>query len=112
MTETEWLACSEPDMMLEELEGKVSPERLVEFVRRCWQRITPYLPREQKGPTVVDEFAALAGQQSDHDAMLYAYEAILKADRWAPSLKEEQAQQAMIVRQMFEHSPCEAERDA
>lgn len=44
MSESEWLSCCEPDLMLEELEGKISRDRLVEFVRRCWSRITRYLP--------------------------------------------------------------------
>jgi hypothetical protein len=49
---------------------------------------------------VVEEFAALAGRQSDHDAALYAYEAALKAARWAPVLKEEQTQQAALLREI------------
>ena len=39
MSESEWLASEEPDLMLEEVEGKLSREQLVEFVRRCWKRI-------------------------------------------------------------------------
>jgi hypothetical protein len=61
--------------MLEEVEGKVNREQLVEF-------------------------AALATNQSDHDAVLYAYEAALKAARWAPVLKEEQGHQADMLRQI------------
>jgi len=57
----------------------VTREQLVEFVRRCWERITPYLPPVRSPYTVVEEFAALAGQQSNHDAALYASEAALKA---------------------------------
>ena len=45
MSESEWLASEEPDLMLEKVEGKLSREQLMEFVRRCWERITPYLPR-------------------------------------------------------------------
>jgi hypothetical protein len=98
MTESEWLACDEPDMMLEEVEGKVSREQLVEFVRRCWARITPPV---QSDYTVVEQFAALASQQSDHDAVLYAAEAALKAAGWAKTgIKEEQRQQAAILRQI------------
>lgn len=100
MTEIEWLACREPDLMLEELEGKVSREQLVEFVRRCWDRITPRISPVPSGRTVVEEFAALAPQQSDHDAALYAAEAALKAARWAPVLRVEQAQQAALLRQI------------
>lgn len=100
MSESEWLACDEPDLMLEEVEAKVSREQLVEFVRGCWERITPCLPAVRSEITVVEEFAALAGQQSDHDAALYASEAALKAARWAPDLRQEQKQQAALLRQI------------
>ena len=60
------------------LRGKVNREQLVEFVRRCWERITPYLPPVPSEQTVVEEFAAIVGEQSDHDALVYAYEAALK----------------------------------
>jgi hypothetical protein len=53
--------------------------------------------------TVVEEFAALASRQSDHDAVLYAAEAALKAARWAPVFKEEQRQQAGLLRQIVGH---------
>lgn len=99
MSESEWLACGEPDLMLEAVEGKVSRAQLVEFVRRCWERITPSLPL-RSDITVVEQFAALAGQQSDHDAVLYAAEAALKAAGWAPSIKEEQRHQAALLRQI------------
>ncbi|MFO0877428.1 MAG: hypothetical protein U0840_08640 [Gemmataceae bacterium] len=98
MNESEWLACNEPDLLLEELEGKVSRELLVEFVRRCWARITP---PAQSDVTVVEQFAALAPGQSDHDAVLYAAEAALKAAGWAPSLKEEQRQQCNLLRRLI-----------
>jgi hypothetical protein len=97
MTEAEWLACDDPDLLLEELEGKVTQEQLVEFVRRCWARITPPVKHDV---TVVEQFASLAPGQSDHDAALYAAEAALKAAGWAPSIKEEQRQQAAILREI------------
>jgi hypothetical protein len=100
MSEREWLACEEPDLMLEVVEGKVTREQLVDFVRRCWERIVPQLPPLETDCTVVEQFAALAGQQSDHDAVLYAAEAALKAARWAPNLGEEQRQQAILLRQI------------
>jgi hypothetical protein len=100
MSESEWLACDEPDMMLEFLEGKVSRGQLVEFVRRCWDRITPYLPPVRSEITIAEEYAALAPQQSNHDAALYAAEAALKAARWAPVLKDEQRQQCALLRQI------------
>jgi hypothetical protein len=100
MSESEWLACDEPDLMLEAVEGKVTREQLVTFVRQCWERITPHLPPVRSNVTVADQFAALAGQQSDHDAVLYAAEAALKAAGWAPDLRAEQRQQAALLRQL------------
>jgi hypothetical protein len=46
-------------------------------------------------------FAALADQQSNHDAALYAAEAVLKAARWAPSFAAERKQQAALLRQLI-----------
>jgi hypothetical protein len=101
MNEAEWLTCEEPDLMLEAVEGKVTREQLVEFVRRCWERVTPYLP-VQSDVTVVDQFAVLAGRQSDHDAALYAAEAASKAAGLAPAIKQEQRHQAAILRQIVD----------
>ena len=100
MSESEWLACDQPDLLLEILETKVSRKQLVDFVRRCWERITPHLPQVQSDYTVVEQFASLADQQSDHDATLYAAEAALKAAGWAPNMREEQRQQAALLRQI------------
>jgi hypothetical protein len=100
MMNTEWYKCSDPDLLLEAVEQTVTREQLVEFVRRCWQRIDRYLPPVETRLTVVDEFAALARQQSNHDAALYASEAALKAARWAPVLRDEQKEQAEILRQI------------
>jgi len=103
MTESEWLACEDPDLLLEVLEGKVDRHHLVDFVRRCCQRITHYLPPVQSNYTVVEEFAALAPQMSDHDAVLYTAEAALKAAKWAPDLREERKQQAALLRCIVPH---------
>jgi len=99
MTHSEWFACNEPDLMLEELMGKVSRDQLVLFVRRCWDRVTPFLqvPHDY---TVVDQFTASVGQMNDHDAVIYASEAALKAAGLAPDMREEQRQQAEILRQI------------
>lgn len=100
MTESEWLACDEPDLMLEHLEGKVSPEQLVQFVRACWDRVIACVP-VRGNVTVVEQFAALAPRQSDHDRVVYAAEAALKAAGWAPSgIREEQKHQAAILRRI------------
>jgi hypothetical protein len=103
MSESEWLECAEPDLMLECVETRASRAQLIEFVRQCWTRITPYLPAARGNYTVVEEFAALADQLNDHDAVLYAAEAALKAARWAPVFKEEKRQQAALLRQLVGH---------
>ncbi|MBY0527258.1 MAG: hypothetical protein K2R98_27935 [Gemmataceae bacterium] len=100
MTESEWLACDQPDLLLEVVEGKATRAQLVEFVRRCWQHVTPFLPPVQSELTVVEQFAAVADRQSDHDAVLYAAEAALKLARWAPDMRQEQRQQAALLRQI------------
>ena len=100
MTEIEWLSCGAPDLMLDELEGKITRQQLVEFVRRCCERVTPYVHSAGNEIAIVEEFATLAAGQSDHDAAIYAYEASLKAARWAPDMKKEQAQQAAVLRQI------------
>ncbi len=100
MSQWDWLSCEEPDLLLEELEGDVSRTQLVEFVRRCWERITPYLPPTRSSVTVVEQFAALAPEQSDHNAVVYAAEADLKAARLAPDFQDEQTQQANLLRRI------------
>jgi hypothetical protein len=105
MTDSEWLACGEPDLMLEYVEGKVSRQQLIEFVRQCWKRASRYLPPVTTDVTVVEQFAALAPGQSDHDAVVYAAEAALKAAGWTPDIKAEQRQQAALLRQIVGHKP-------
>jgi hypothetical protein len=98
MSESEWFACDQPDLLLEVVETKASRKQLVEFVRQCWDRIADRLPPLQTDFTVVEQFAKLADQQSDHDAVLYAAEAALKAAGWASDIREEQKQQASLLR--------------
>lgn len=102
MTESDWLACGEPDLMLEVVEErKVEREKLVDFVRGCWLQVSAYLPTVRSGQTVVEEFAAIADQLSEHDVVLYAAEAALKAARYAPNFEEEKRKQAALLRQIF-----------
>lgn len=100
MSESEWLACDQPDLLLDVVEANVSREQLITFVRRCWERIARHLPAAGASYTVVEEFAALAPGQSAHDAAVYADEAALKAARWAPDFREERRQQAALLRQI------------
>jgi hypothetical protein len=99
MTESEWLACAEPELMLEAVERTATREQLVEFVRICWSRVGAHLP-VRGGPTAADEFAALAPRQSDHDAAVYAAEAALKAAGWSPDRHAEKSHQAAILRRL------------
>ena len=100
MTEVEWFACRQPDVLLDFLIGRVSRPQLVEFVRQCWERITPLVTAPPHDRTVVDQFAELADGQSDFDAATYAYEAALKAAGWTDNIREEQACQAEVLRQI------------
>lgn len=100
MTESEWLASSEPDLMLEHVMGQVTHKQLVEFVSGCWARISRYMPPVPHDYTVVEQFAELAGKQSDYDATIYASEAALKAAGLAPDLREEQRHQADLLRRI------------
>ncbi len=101
MTESEWLACTEPYLMLEHLMGKVSRVQLLTFVRQCWDRITPYLPPVPHDYTVVEQFAEVVDTLTDHDAAIYASEAALKAAGLAPDLRQEQRHQADLIRRIF-----------
>lgn len=100
MTEAEWATCREPDLMLEFLLGNVGKPQLIEFVRRCWQRVEPWVAAPAHDETVVEQFARAVEGQGDMDAVTYASEAALKAAGWAPSIHEEQAHQADLLRQI------------
>lgn len=100
MTEREWLACKQPDELLQFLVGRVSRAQLAEFVRRCWARVAPLVQAPPHEITVVEQFAEEAGRLSDMDAATYAYEAALKAAGWAPVIHEEQAHQADLLRRI------------
>ena len=100
MTYSEWIACEEPDLMLEHLMGHVSRAQLVSFVRQCWERVTLYFPSASHEFTVVEQFTEVADQLNDHDAAIYASEAALKAAGLATAMRDEQRQQAEILRQI------------
>jgi hypothetical protein len=100
VTESEWLACKQPDELLQFLVGRVSRAQLAEFVRRCWVRVAPLVKAPPHEFTVVEQFAGQAGRMSDMDAATYAYEAALKAAGWAPVIHVEQAHQAELLRRI------------
>jgi hypothetical protein len=100
MTEAEWFACRQPDELLDFLLGKITRDQLVEFVHQCWVRVGPLVTAPPHDLTVVEQFAELAPTQNDIDAATYAFEASLKAAGWAPSIVEEQARQAELLRRI------------
>ena len=100
MTESEWLASGEPDLMLEHLMGQVNREQLVQFVRECWRRIADEIPPIPHETTVVEQFAEIVNRQSDYDAVIYASEAALKAAGLAADMRKEQRCQAELLRRI------------
>lgn len=100
MTDLEWMTCGHPDLMLEEIMVGVDRRTLVTFVRQCWRRIEPYLPPVPHDYTVVDQFEEKVDHMSDHDAVIYAAEAALKAAGLAPNMAAEQKQQAELLRRI------------
>jgi len=100
MTESEWLRSEEPDLMLEQVMSTASRAQLVQFVRECWRRVDRYVPPHPPGITVVDQFAELADEQSNHDAAVYAAEAAVKAAGLAPDMQHEQRFQAALLRRI------------
>ena len=104
MTPEEWMRCDEPDLMLEELLGRVHRAQLIEFVRNCWERVARYLPDVPHEITAAQQFAALAETLNDRDAIIYASEAALKAAGLTPNLRAEQKRQAELLRQIAGHA--------
>jgi len=100
MTAAEWFACQEPDLLLEHVMGKVTRAQLVTFVRQCWEHIVPYIPPFPHDFTVVEQFVEVAGRLNDHDAVIYASEAALKAAGLAPDMGNEQRHQAELLRRI------------
>lgn len=93
MTESEWLACADPDRMLEHLIGIVTVEQLAEFVRACWRHV-------QVGGAVLESVADEVERLGEWDAVRYAAESAVQAARRARSFAAERRQQAAILRRV------------
>jgi hypothetical protein len=70
MTEQEWLACTDPKLMLEFLQGKVSERRLRLLTVACCRRAGAWLEHDQKTLATAEEHAD--GVLGDED-MMYAW---------------------------------------
>jgi len=55
MTQDEWLACTDPDRLLDDLAGKVSERQLRLFACACCQRIGPLLPEGSRQTVEIAE---------------------------------------------------------
>jgi hypothetical protein len=71
MTELEWLACTEPDIMLEFLKGKASDRKLRLFACACCRRMWSLLDDDRKQMLVNDSVTAaeMAKKDADRDKM-------------------------------------------
>jgi len=74
MTEAKWMACNDPQAMLEFLRGKVSDRKLRLFIfgcgRRVWHRLID--ERSQKAVTVGERFVEGKATQEEREAAMTA----------------------------------------
>ena len=71
MTEAEWLACKDPQRMLDFLRGKISNRKLRLFACSCCRRLWPLLPEERHRRAVGHDLhgfdAAFGGARRDEE---------------------------------------------
>ncbi|QJW97303.1 hypothetical protein [Frigoriglobus tundricola] len=90
MTETEWLACADPTLMLEFLKGRASDRKLRLFICACCRRIWPLLTdqRSRHAVDVGENFAdGLATDEERSDAEGGATQASGEAWACVPGVK-------------------------
>jgi hypothetical protein len=68
MTEMEWIACTDPDVMLEFLKGKISDRKLRLFACACCRRIE-HLLRDDHSRKVIDAAEQFADGEIDFDSL-------------------------------------------
>jgi hypothetical protein len=83
MTETEWLACTDPEPMLEFLRGRGGDRKLRLFAAACCRRIWSLLP-DKRGRRAVEAVEAFADGLAARGALGAAREAAMQARIAAP----------------------------
>src|SRR5262249_35616249 len=92
----EWLVCTDPDLMLEHLIGKLTTAQLSRYIRACWHHVAP--EQDVLGPN-----GKLGGDHalecmSQWDAVRFTAESVLQASRRASSFWQERCHQAAFLR--------------
>jgi hypothetical protein len=80
MTRNEWLACTDPDQLLDDLAGNVSERKLRLFACACCRRIEPLLP---EGSRQTVEVAEKYADGLVDESVLEAYRVQARAVTWA-----------------------------